>query len=64
MYVCVFVYEGMYTVYKKRMILIRYIDSAKCPVFPLGVVLKKILQFAHQEEGEKEETSFFFKNEP
>lgn len=29
------------------------IDSAKCPVFLLGVILKRILQFAHQEEGER-----------
>lgn len=37
----------------KKDVLIRYIDSAKCPVFLLGVVLKRILQFAHQEEGER-----------
>lgn len=34
-------------------------DSAKCPVILLCIVLKRILQFAHQEEGERWRRHFF-----
>lgn len=37
---------SVYGVWEKEIL----IDNAKCPVFLLGDVLKRILQFAHQEE--------------
>lgn len=55
-YVCELVWECMYTVYRKKDILTWYIDSAKCPVFLLGVVLKENLAICTSGGGREAET--------